>query len=677
MRSGWTLARPRPIHVQTPEDVRRLKEKISHTDLVAIDTETTGLDISRCVVVYWSLSTGDDRYFLERPMLEEFDQVFQDKRISWLGSQIKYDAHMLANSGHHLAGDLFCTLSADRLLDPGRPHGLKDAYEREFNERMMTFGETFYPRNKSGRPQKPRARKGQPPIELYHILTKMFQQNPDRVIDYASLDAWGVFRLFDRQRSQLKAIQTWRGYSLYDLFLFLEVPFTRVLYDMEQIGIRVNVEYLTEAEETISQRQADIEKKLNHKIGDFFNPASPPQVGAYLFEKLGLKPLKKTAGGAPSVDESVLTHYAAQGVEVAELVLEHRKLGKLLGTYVRGLLTRMDADGRVHTTLNQHIADTGRLSSSDPNLQNVPVTSSFGFEIRNAFIASPGHKLIVNDYDQVEMFLLAHFSNDEGMLRNIWMGRDIHTSNVELVWNEPYDDVAAAKKNKHDTSSRAEYLRKLRRRIKTIGFGLNYGKAARKLSIELEFPEKLRDEHPDWSDKQIDFAAKVEAQELINLYFARVPGAAQFIKGTIRRAADTKYVETYLGRRRLLPDIMDWSEQESHRHMELMRGRDLCWCNACRLSRDAERKTVNSIIQGSAADIIQTAMILCHTDPYMRQLQYRMLLQIHDELVGEAPYEYVEEAAKRKQFIMEHPGLDLRVPLRADPGIGNTWLEAK
>lgn len=674
-RLGWSLDRPDPIRIVTPEDIRKLKEKLTHFDLLAIDTETTGLDINRATVVFWSLSTGDDRYFLESKMLSDFESVLTDPKLSWIGSQIKYDANMLANSGYPLTGDLMCTLTMDRLVDPGRPHDLKSAYSREFGERMATFGETFYPRDKRGKPRKP------PKKEMYEILVETFEKDPDRVVDYASMDAWATFRLFNRLKEHLEKIRTWDGHTLWDVFLWCEVPFTRVLYNMERRGTRLDVKYLKDMRPKIIEEINSIEKRLNKLSGSMINPNSNPQLAELFFKKLGLAPLKYTSGGASgerqaSVDVHVLRHYAEEGIEEAGLVLKHRELKKLLGTYVDGLLARKDAKDRIHTTFTQHVADTSRLSSRDPNLQNQPRPRD-DFDIRTSFIAGPGKKLIVADYDQLEMFILAHFSKDKGMIANIIAGKDIHTSNVELVWGEPYEDVAAAKKNKDDHSPRAKRLRELRNFVKVVGFGLNYGKAANSLARELGFIEVIAEENPDWDEKRVRFEAKEQAQSLIDSYFEKIPGAKEFIFGTYRKVADTKYVESYLGRRRWLPDIMDWNDQEIHRWDARKEGRDLCWCAECKLSRDGDRQSVNTIIQGTAADIVMLAMIRCDNDPRLQKLSCDLLLQVHDELVFECPEENVEEAKPIIQYHMQNPGIRLRVPLKAGPNHGDNWVEAK
>jgi DNA polymerase-1 len=678
MKLAWGLKRPEPIWIKTDEQVEKLIRLLSEKELLAIDTETTGLDVAKDFVIFWSLSTGPDRYFLEADMLDKFQSVLSDPDKSWIGSQVKFDAHMLANSGFPLAGSLLCTLTMDRLVDVDQDHGLKEAYEREFNERMATFPQTFYPKDPKGHFRKP------PKKTLQEVMMAAWEERPEKVIEYSSLDAWAVFRLFNRLRKQLQGIQTHRIYTMWDVFLEWEVPMTKVLYTMERSGCQLDIAYLNSVIPALEKDLLDINKKINKKIGQSINPASTKQLQIIFFEKMKLKPVEWTGGGSsgdkkPSVNEKVLNALAEEGIEEARLVLRYRELQKVLGTYVLGLTNRADKKGRVHTTFHQHVADTGRLSSRDPNLQNQPRPRK-NFDIRRAFIAPPGRKLIVADYDQLEMFLLAHFSNDEGMLRNIRMGRDIHTANVELVWGEPYDEVARAKKDKDWKGDRPDYLRELRNFVKVIGFGLNYGKAANSLARELGFHDKIRSEHPEWEAWKVNVEAKDTAQKLIDRYFKMIPGVCEFITGTYREVAYTKQVETFLGRRRWLRQVMDLNEKKIHMSEELARSagkRDLCWCNECKTSREGERRSVNTIIQGTAADVVMCAMIKCHFDLRLREMDVKMLLQVHDELMFECPEEYAEEAMPIIQYNMEHPGIELRVPLKAAPGVGSNWVEAK
>lgn len=331
-----------------------------------------------------------------------------------------------------------------------------------------------------------------------------------------------------------------------------------------------------------------------------------------------------------------------------------------------------------------------RLSEADSRnkTQNLPRAFGDEFQIRKAFIAGPGKKLITADYDQLEMFLMAHWSQDEGMLRSIYDGKDLHSGTAALVWDVPYEDIVAAKKKSEDELS--DYERQLleyRQFAKVIGFGLLYGKGPKLLSTELKIPEKIakkvtksvkaRNPNADkeYIEKCIMWAAKDEAQNIIDKFFSRMPGAEKFIIHTHRRVADDKFVETIIGRRRWLRQVMDWDDQIRHAERAAAEGHNACWCGDCAESRAGDRRSVNTIIQGSAADVAQAAMIRCHYDPQMADAT--MLFQVHDEISFEVPEEQAEEMAERIKYNMEHPGIELSVPLKVSPGIGDNWIESK
>jgi DNA polymerase-1 len=674
---GWSLDRPDAIRIDTPRDVAMLKEKLSHHMEAAIDTETTGLNIAQDRVIFWSLSTGDDRYFLEARHLEDFKAVFRDKRRTWIGTHTKYDAHMLANMGLPLAGDLFCTLVMDRLLNPDNQHGLKEVYEREFDEKMATFGETFYPTGKSGKPYKP---KGQ---SLQQIILDAWDKVPDRVVDYASLDAWGSYRVFRRLRDYLGEETTWRGESMWDLYLDFEVPFTKVLYSMERRGMQIDIPYLESLKPQIEKEMSKVKRKLAKAAGQTININSPPQLRGLFFDRLQLKPLRRTPGGEPSTDVASLEIFAKQGCKEAKYVLRYRKLSKIISTYIEGIIAKC-VKGRIHGSFNQHVADTARLSSSEPNLQNIPRPDSDEFKIRQAFTARSGYKYVASDYDQLEMFLAAHWSNDLGMIATILEGRDLHSGNAAMIWGVPYEDIVAAKEKNPDECSEEEMqLREYRQFVKVIGFGLLYGKGPNRLASELKIPDKVKKENPKWAEKRIRAESKRRAIGITDQFFAGIPGVAEWIETTHRTAADQKYVETLSGRRRWLHQIMDWKERRAHQLDAEADARDrhrdpaqaMCWCDDCRESRAGERRAVNTIIQGSAADITQAAMIKLERDPELMDVM--MVLQVHDEVGHEVPIEIEYEAMARIKEVMEHPGFDLRVPLRCDPHSGANWVEAK
>ncbi len=331
------------------------------------------------------------------------------------------------------------------------------------------------------------------------------------------------------------------------------------------------------------------------------------------------------------------------------------------------------------------------LESSDRNIvQNIPRPDSDEFKIRKAFIPRKGCRFVTADYDQLEMFLAAHWSKDKGMIANIMSGRDLHAGNAALVWGVNYDEVVAAKKKdpeKEALTAKERQLREYRQFVKIICFGLLYGKASGKLSAELKILDKVRAAHPDWDDKRVQWEAKDQAQDIIDKFFSGIPGVSKFIKRTHHRVAESKYVESLSGRRRWLLEVMDEAMREQHQHdaerERLDSGRStrgaLCWCDECKESRGGERKAVNTIIQESAADVTQAAMITCSRDPDLSSVD--MVLQVHDEVGFEVPEEIIEEAKARIKHNMEHPDFDfvedLRVPLKASPGAGDNWVEAK
>lgn len=468
------LDRPQPTVVNTPEAARELRDRIGRAGVAAIDTETDGLDISRSRPRFWSIATDlSNRYFLEDTMLPEFEQVFNDPKIEWIGTHTKFDAHMLKNAGFALNGSLYCTLVMDRLNNPDNDHGLKESYEREFQENVPSFGETFFPLNKSGKPYKPKNK------SLLEILEEVWDQNPARVIEYASLDPWMSLRLFYRLQDKLDQVTATPGKTLWDIYWEFELPFTRVLFECEKRGVAIDTQYLQSLEPKMEEEKDKVAKKLAKLAGQVVNPNSPKQLQELFFGKLGLKPISWTSGGAsgkkqPSVDVKVLSKYASNGVEPAQLILRYRKLTKMLGTYIHGILDRLGPDGRLHGSLNQHVTDTARLSSTDPNLQNIPKPGRDEFLIRKAFVASPGKVFLSADYAQLEMYIMAHFSRDPGLISNIKRGLDIHAGNAQLVWQYDYDELMEAKRaHSHNEKLTARQLQLLEARdyIKIIGFG--------------------------------------------------------------------------------------------------------------------------------------------------------------------------------------------------------------
>ena len=674
----WTIDRPSPTVVKTDEDLRLLKEKLSHCELVAFDTETTGLHPINDNILFWSLSTGDDRYFLERKHLEPMRCVLEEEGRVWAGTNTKYDAHMMANAGIHIKGDWLDTLVMDRMVDCDQIHKLKHSYEREFGEHVLEFEDVFYEVNKKGKRTKPKGTMGE-------ILMRAWDTRPNEVIEYASLDAWMSYRLCDRLRQRLEDMTSWRGQNLWDLYLELETPFHQVLFTMERNGMTIDVPYLEDVGKKVEAEMDRQQRKLNQLVGYYVNPNSPKQMIDLFIHKRGMAVLKETASGGPSVDESVLSEYRKLGVPEAAVVLEMRGLKKTLSNYVNGMISKVCTDGKIHSTFNQHVADTNRLSSSEPNLQNIPNPDKDRWHIRRAFTAQPGKCYLAGDYDQIELYIGAgHFSLDPTILSAIKEGRDLHSSNVSFLWDEPYEDVIAAKKNKNATDARSAHLRELRNYAKTIAFGLFYGQGPNRLADNMGFPDTFRAQYPNLPEKKIMWMAKDKAIELSELFFARMPRVREFIQETHRVASEYKYIETWLGRRRWLRHIADLDFLIAHRHdaesLALYKNRDpsraLCWCDTCKESREGQRQATNTPVQGTAADIVQKFLNQSHTDPYLSGVD--LVLQVHDEGGWEVPKEIVQDVIPRLQWHMQNPGIDdLRVPLRAGLEAADNWLEAK
>lgn len=674
----WTIDRPPPIQVVTDEDVRKLKEKLAHCEMVAFDTETTGLHPTKDMLLFWSLSTGDDRYFLERRHLDTMKPVLEEAGRVWIGTNTKYDAHMMANAGIQLKGDWLDTLVMDRMVDCDQIHKLKHSYEREFGEHVLEFEDVFYTVNKKGKRVKPKETIGE-------VLLKAWDTRPQDVIEYASLDAWMSYRLFSRLQEKLEAMTSWRGQNLWDLYLDLETPFHKVLFTMERNGMTVDVPYLERVGEQIQQEMDAQQRKLNQLVGYYTNPNSPKQMIDLFVHKRGLPVLKETGKGDPSVDEEVLKEYRKLGVPEAEVVLEMRSLKKTLGTYVVGMIEKVCPDGKIHSTFNQHVADTNRLSSSDPNLQNIPNPNKDRWDIRRAFTAQPGKSYLAGDYDQIELYIGAgHFSMDPAILRAIAEGRDLHSSNVAFLWDEPYEDVISAKKNKSAVDARSVRLRELRDYAKTIAFGLFYGQGPNRLANEMGFPDSFRAQYPNLPEKKIMWMAKDKAIELTELFFARMPRVREFIQETHRVVSEYKYIETWLGRRRWLRHVADLdfliAHQQDAENLALYKNRDpsraMCWCDTCKESREAQRQGTNTPVQGTAADVVQKFLNQSHNDPDLTEVD--LVLQVHDEAGWEVPKEIVHDVIPRLQWHMQNPGIDdLRVPLRAGLEAADNWLEAK
>ena len=617
---------------------------VRDTKEAAIDTETTGLNRWKDHVVVWSACPEENaRYCFSREMLNIFDkELAGDDSLTWWFTNMTFDFCMLTNSGVRApTGDAYCTLAMDWLHDENRSgfHGLKDTALHYCGLNMISFKDSFLKEHKED--------------TVEDRLLRGLKNDFRGAINYASFDAYATYRVKDKLRDMLAAEEMVEGQSLWDYFREVELPFTRVLFNMIRRGIMVDTGYLEDLKPKLASTATKLERQINKIAGKEINLRSTPQLRWLLFDKLGLKPLKRTKTQEPSTDESVLSAYAEDGIEVCRLITNLRKVNKINGTYVEGLSKWADPNGRVHPTLTQHVTVTGRLSSVDPNLQNIPKPDGDVYHLREAFIPKHKNMFIVFDYSQLEMRLLAHESKDQNMIDVINRGWDIHVGTACVMYGYDYDTLKAAiKKKKNPQAILSEIEAAMcdaRAAAKAIGFGLSYGEGPKKLAKKLgiSYEEAL---------------AKIED------YFHPYPDVRQFINDTHRLIRTDQRVRTVTGRPRRFPAMHTLGEMTKYHMSGSQRGE---------LAR-AERQSVNSRIQGSAADVARRAMISCEFDQELANLGVQMLLQIHDELIFEVPEESVQEALPIIKYKMEHPlGFELSVPLDCDGGSGYSWASAK
>lgn len=645
-------------------------------------SSTDPLDWMRDTVTFWSLSfslSGKyERYCLRQQDLHRFVPLLENPKanlVTWNG---KYDAHVCHNSGVYVwASNYMDGLAMGHLVDENLqgqmglkerspdpdPFGLNKVVENEWVPIHMTKYKDLFPDVDA---------EGNKIQEYEYSLFKLYDQFPQKVSDYASLDAYATLMLVEHLRDGMKHVEVnpeGGTPNMWEYYLDMEKDCTEVLWRMERRGLGIDSEYLESLIEPMSKRLLAIEKDIYRTAGWPVNINSTQQLRELFFgpppKGLGLKPKRMTKGGktlpAPSTDKDVLDELAAEGTLVAKKIKEFRSVQKTKSTYVDSLL-RLSAwhdDGRVHPGFNQFGARTGRFSSVNPNSMNMPRPDTDEFQIRKAFVAPavdpqiwtpPGRKvrravkklikkLIVGDYAQLEMRIMAHFSQDQGMIGAIRADLDLHCVTVEKMFHVPYDEVNAAKKAEKPTERQTE-LKLFRQRSKAIGFGLIYGAMAKNISGQLEIPVE-------------------EAQELIELYFEAYPGVKTYMDRTIRECRFDGFVKTLVGRRRNLPDI------NHHRFMKFSH---------------AEREAVNATIQGSAADITKAGMLNIEFDEELQELGVELLNQIHDELVMECPEENCLIALPIIKRHMEYPfgGQEaLCVPTPTDLKIVNSWNEAK
>ncbi len=585
----------------------RLAAAIRAAGAVTIDTETTDVDPQRAELVGISLSIDGETGFyvpishrqgprIELETVRELlGPLLSDPSIGKCGQNIKYDLHVLRRAGLPLDGIECDTMIASYLLDSAsRQHGLDFLAMRHLGHRMIPISSLIGERRAS--------QIGMDEVEV------------DRAAEYAAEDAVVTRRLRDLFLPQLeeKGLDT--------LFRDVEVPLIQVLARMEANGVAIDALRLKKLSLELEQRSAALETEIHEAAGEPFNVNSPKQLQRILFDRLGLKPLRKTKTGY-STDAQVLETLAREHA-VPRLILENRELVKLRSTYVEALPRLVHPrTGRIHTSFQQAVAATGRLSSADPNLQNIPIRTEEGRKIRAAFVAGgEGWVLYSADYSQIELRILAHLSGDEHLREAFRRGDDIHAATAARIFGAEPDAVDAAQ----------------RRRAKVVNFGVIYGMGAFGLSSRLGI--------------SVD-----EAHAFIDAYFGHFPRIREFVDETVARTRSEGYVSTMLGRRRYLPEINESSRQ---------------------VREFAERAAVNTAIQGSAADLIKLSMIRIDEELIRARLRSKMTLQVHDELVFDAP---VEELERLMPMVREHMSgafAELEVPLVVDGGSGRNWLEA-
>ncbi|QIA53177.1 DNA polymerase I [Pantoea agglomerans] len=585
-------------------------EKLKNSEVFAFDLETDALDTlsANIVGISFAVAPGEAAYlpvahdYLDAPdqldratVLAQLKPLLEDESAWKVGQNLKYDRGVLKNYDIELAGIKFDTMLESYILNSvvGK-HDMDSLAARWLNHKTVTFQEI--------------AGKGKNQLTFNQIAL-------EQASHYAAEDADVTLQLHLKMWPELE-----KEAGPKKVFEQIEMPLLTVISRIERNGVLIDQSILAQHSKELTARLAELELKAHELAGEPFNLSSTKQLQVILFEKQGIKPTKKTPGGAPSTSEEVLAELALD-YPLPKVILEHRGLSKLKSTYTDKLPLMINPiSGRVHTSYHQAVTATGRLSSADPNLQNIPVRNDEGRRIRQAFVAAKGHRIVAADYSQIELRIMAHLSQDKGLLDAFAQGEDIHRATASEVFGVALDKVSGEQ----------------RRSAKAINFGLIYGMSAFGLS------------------RQLNIGAG-EAKKYMDLYFERYPGVLRYMENTRQLAASKGYVETLEGRRLWLPDIKSG--------------------NAIR-RKAAERAAINAPMQGTAADIIKRAMIA--VDNWLEQQNdnaVRMIMQVHDELVFEVKAEAVEEASQKIRALMEG-SVQLDVPLLVEVGVGDNWDEA-
>lgn len=590
--------------VQGEEEINKLIENLQQHKSFSFDTETTDLDahtaelvgISFAVKTHhaWFLPLPENYYECQK-ILQKFQALFKNPEITKIGQNLKYDISVLRWYDISVEGPLFDTMIAHYLIEPDQRHNMDYLAETFLNYRTIPISDLI-------------GKKGKQQSSMRNVPLQTLKE-------YAAEDADITLQLKEIFEPKLKELNLTR------LFNEIEMPLVRVLTDMEAEGVRLDIEALTTISAQLELEIDKIEKEIFSLADTSFNIASPKQLGEILFEKMALSTkAKKTKTGQYSTAEDVLTKMIHLH-PIIQLVLDYRSLTKLKSTYVDALPALVNPrDGRIHTSYNQAVASTGRLSSNNPNLQNIPIRTERGREIRTAFVArNKNFTLLAADYSQIELRIIAHLSGDKSMQDAFTQGLDIHTATAAKVYRISLDEVTS----------------NMRRNAKMVNFGIIYGISAFGLSERLGISRK-------------------EAAEIIESYFREYPGIKDYMQNQIAAAQKNGYVETMLGRRRLLRDINNSNS--------VVRG-------------FAERNAINAPIQGSSADMIKIAMIRIHHEMKKANMESKMILQVHDELVFDAKIDELEALKKIIETNMIQ-ALPLSIPVVVDMNTGNNWLEA-
>ncbi|MCQ8116271.1 DNA polymerase I [Methylomonas rosea] len=595
--------------ILTQTDFAAWLKKLRQAELFAFDTETTSLNYSdaQIVGVSFAVDAGQAAYLpvahdypdapaqLDRQtVLDALKPLLEDPNKPKLGQNLKYDAHVLVNHGIALRGIQHDTMLESYVLNStATKHNMDDLAKHYLGVDTIHFEDV--------------AGKGVKQIGFAEVAI-------EQASEYAAEDADITLRLHQTLSAQLQ-----QHPSLWALYNEIEVPLISVLARIEENGVLIDSAMLAQQSLELANRMIGIEQQAHDLAGSAFNLGSPKQIQEILYDRLNLPVLKKTPKGQPSTDESVLQELAVD-YALPKLILDFRSMSKLKSTYTDKLPQQVnDRTGRVHTSYHQAVAATGRLSSSDPNLQNIPIRSEEGRKIRQAFIAPPGYKIVAADYSQIELRIMAHLSGDAGLLAAFSQGVDVHSATAAEVFEVELDQVT------HD----------LRRSAKAINFGLIYGMSAFGLAQQLGLPRN-------------------QAQAYIDLYFSRYPGVKQYMDNTRELAKQQGYVETIFGRRLYLPEINSR--------------------NAA-MRQYAERTAINAPMQGTAADIIKRAMLACDAWIGADNPDVKMIMQVHDELVFEVAETRLAEHMETIRGIMSGAA-ELHVPLLVEVGSGENWDEA-